>query len=570
MTARILGPRKSSRRRWVGAGTGLTLMGLMLAIFVASGSAITQASTCPTLNVLGDSKFEIDRIVPPAADAKKNTLPSKGANLKRDGAAGDCLDWAVIAESRQNDGLTGSGDNAFGQGTSENDAVPTVVNDSIPPNKSDLKSFDVFEEHAGTKTFVALDWSRVNSPQGTTTMDFELNQNSCDPSKTQDTTPPGNICSANNVTPARLSGDKLVIYNLSSGGTVVDILLRTWDGSAWANEVDLDGTGKALGSINYDLIPAGEADGLGVLDPLTFGEAIVDFGALLGSGQTCGTFGSVYLKSRSSDSFTSEIKDFVAPKSVTLSNCTSISTNATASANVGGTISDTATLVGANGPTGSVSFDLYKFTTATPATDVCDLAHKVTTLSTSTWTLTDAATGTYTATVTYPASPGTLGASDLGRYRWIATFAGDVGNSAAGPTECDDAAEISVVSKLPSTVGTAQRFFPNDTATITGTGSFNGTVKFELFHSADCGVVGSDAAVYTKSGVALSGTASGSTATTNNADGSSPTYAINASNNSGSYSWKVTYSGDTTHNDVTSCVETHSITMANGTTVTSP
>ena len=64
----------------------------------------------------------------------------------------------------------------------------------------------------------------------------------------------------------------------------------------------LNATGKAIGSINYDALPtAADNDGLDVLSSLTFGEVLVDFQALLGSSQSCGSFGSVYLKSRSSD-----------------------------------------------------------------------------------------------------------------------------------------------------------------------------------------------------------------------------------------------------------------------------
>src|SRR4029453_4881059 len=212
-----------------------------------------------TQDVLSGSDFEIDKIVEPPAGSKKNTLPTGGANLKLNGS-GSRVDWGSVSDTKQPDGTTGSNDNSFGQGTSENDAVPTVVSDSIPPNKSALLNFGVFEAHAATKTFAALYWARINSPSGTTNMDFELNQNSCDFSAAQDTTPPGNICSANNATrpgntgganhvpPTRLSGDKLVIFNLSSGGTSVDILLRTWNGSSWADETQLNTTGKAIGS----------------------------------------------------------------------------------------------------------------------------------------------------------------------------------------------------------------------------------------------------------------------------------------------------------------------------------
>jgi hypothetical protein len=565
MTERVLGPTGGRRRKRILLFGPLLTLALFVGVFVSASAVIAAVpANCTTLNTLDNSIFEIDAIVPPPADAKKNTLPTKGANLVLDDA--DCADWASVSEIRKADSPSGTGDESFGQGTAENDAVPTIVSGSIPPNKSDLKNFGVYKENGlANKTFVAVFWSRINSPSGTTNMDFEFNKNKC-AGTVANPTPNVGGCSSNGVTPSRSSGDKLLLYDLSSGGSNVDIHVRTWDGSSWSSEQTL-GSASALGSINYDAISSANSDGLGSLDPLTFGEAVIDFNVLLG-GATCGSFGSVYLKSRSSDSFTSEIKDFVPPQAVNLSNCTTISTSATASASIGGTISDTATLANASSPTGQVSFDLYKFAASSdPANDVCDAAHKVTTLTTSTWTATSTA-GSYTATVTYPTS-GTLGSGDLGRYRWIATFAGDGSNVAAGPTTCLDANEVSTVSKLPSTVGTAQRFYPNDTATITGTGTFDGTVTFRLFHSADCGVAGSDAAVYTKSGVALSGTASGSTAGTNNSASSTPTYAIDASNNSGSYSWKVTYSGDSAHNDVTSCVETSSVTITNGSTVTS-
>jgi hypothetical protein len=566
MTERVLGPTGGARRKRILLFGPLLTLALFVGVFISASSVIAAIpANCTTLDTLDNSIFEIDAIVPPPADAKKNALPTGGANLTRDDA--DCTDWIPVSEIRRADSPSGSGDESFGQGTAENDAVPTIVSGSIPPNKSDLKTFGVYKENGlANKTFVAVFWSRINSPQGTTNMDFEFNKKQCG-GTVANPTPNVGGCSSNGVTPARSLGDKLLLYDLSSGGTNVNIHVRTWDGSSWSSEQTLT-SASALGSINYDSISAANADGLGSLDPLTFGEAVIDFNVLLG-GATCGSFGSVYLKSRSSDSFTSEIKDFVPPQGVNLSNCTTITTSATASASVGGTISDTATLANASSPTGQVSFDLYKFAAGSdPANDVCDAAHKVNvTLSTSTWTA-GATTGTYTATVTYPTS-GTLGAADIGRYRWIATFAGDPNNVGAGPTACLDTAETSTVSKLPSTIGTAQRFYPNDTATITGTGTFNGTVTFALFHSADCGIAGSDTAVYTKSGVALSGTASGSTAGTDNSASSTPTYAINASNNSGSYSWKVTYSGDSTHNDVTSCVETSSVTITNGSTVTS-
>ena len=49
--------------------------------------------------------------------------------------------------------------------------------DSIPPNKSDLKTFGLYKEvTAGTKSYLNLFWTRVQDTSGTTNMDFEFNQ----------------------------------------------------------------------------------------------------------------------------------------------------------------------------------------------------------------------------------------------------------------------------------------------------------------------------------------------------------------------------------------------------------
>ena len=104
----------------------LALAGLLAlcALFVASGTAVIQS--CATSATLSGSDFEIDAIVPPAAGSRKNADPTGGANLKLNGS-GSCIDWASVADSKQPDGTTGSGDDAFGQGTAEDDANPTIV-----------------------------------------------------------------------------------------------------------------------------------------------------------------------------------------------------------------------------------------------------------------------------------------------------------------------------------------------------------------------------------------------------------------------------------------------------------
>jgi hypothetical protein len=529
-------------------GYAFALAGLLgMLAFVVSSGAITTAAACTAPSAgnpavpqhLTDSNFEIDAILPPSGN-KNNSPPTGGANLTPNSTG--CIDWtsASVGESRQTDGLTGSGDSAFGQGTSENDAVPTIVTDSIPPNKSDLKSFDVYEEHAGTKTYVAVDWSRINSPQGTTNMDFEFNKNAC-AGTVANPTPNVGGCSANGVTPARSSGDKLLIYNLSSGGTSVSILLRTWNGSTWANETALNSS-QALGSINYETIAAGNSDSLGALDPLTFGEAVVDFQALLGGTTTCGSFGSVYLKSRSSDSFSAEMKDFVPPKAITLTNCTAISTSATASVVVGNSISDTATLTNANSPTGFAVFKVYSDSGCTAL---------VTTINGSNWT---GSNGTYTSTATYQ-NPA------VGTYYWIASYAGDQNNSAATGA-CGDAGETSEVTKAsPSITTSANESVTvgtdiHDTATLSGAvqtnGSVGGTVQFKVYGP----FTGADPSQDACTSNTLASTIDGSALSGPDGSGNFTSTATYTPSAVGRYRWTASYSGDAKNNAVaeTACI----------------
>ncbi|MBY4678562.1 SpaA isopeptide-forming pilin-related protein [Marinobacterium arenosum] len=219
------------------------------------------------------------------------------------------LDWSTVNELRQPDTASGSGDDSFGKGAKEDDTDIAVVSGSIPPNKSDLKEFGIYQEGRTSDGFLHLFWTRVQDPSGTTNMDFEFNQST--------------EMSNNGITPLRTAGDLLITYDLSKGGTEPVLSLREWDGNQWGAAVDLSGTGAATGSINVSFIPASESDGLGSLDPRTFGEASLDLSVIFDSSQ-CESFGSAHLKSRSSDSFTSAMKDFIAPLAVDISNCGSI------------------------------------------------------------------------------------------------------------------------------------------------------------------------------------------------------------------------------------------------------
>jgi hypothetical protein len=242
------------------------------------------------------------------------------ANLTADNAG--WIDWASKPAGMivQLDKPTGQSDDSFGNGTKEDTIVPSIVSGSIPPNKSDLKEFGLYQERNADGNFLHLFWSRVQDPSGTTNMDFEFNQS--------------RDLSSNGVTPVRTVGDMLITYDLSRGGSVATISVRFWQGTVWGPSQTLNSTTAATGSINTSAIETTvtgvtATDGagnpvsnhtLGTYSARTFGEASIDLNEVFGAGE-CRSFGYAYLKSRASDSFTSALKDFVPPAAVSVSNC---------------------------------------------------------------------------------------------------------------------------------------------------------------------------------------------------------------------------------------------------------
>ena len=294
---RHLHSRTKSRRKAMALGG-------IAALFAAGLVAAGPVQASHGVATLSGSNFEIDN----------------DANLKVDHAA-PSVDWAsfpntgVPNEIRATDAVNGTGDNSYAGGVKEDTVCPGETTDSIPPNKSDLLSFHVYREPgSGTHPgFLNLAWSRVTEPSGTTLMDFEFNKSST-------------ACSGSpNV--VRTAGDLLIEYAIDQGGARADITVRTWTGTAWGPTTDLDvpsatcgGNPCAAGTINSSPIPAAESDGLGAKSARTFGEAQIDL-RLLFQPNKCASFGSAMLKSRSSDSFTSQLKDFVAPVPINLANC---------------------------------------------------------------------------------------------------------------------------------------------------------------------------------------------------------------------------------------------------------
>ena len=254
------------------------------------------------------------------------------------GADGDLLgtggtDWQSAPNLAIGyDKPTGQGDDSFGQGTKEDTEVPSVVSGQIPNNKSDLTRLYVSSETISSQSFLYLAWERVQEPNGTTNMDFEFNQS--------------RTLSSNGITPVRTAGDLLVKYDLSQGGTSPSLGIHRWVTTAsaladpnvpdtaagaceaansfpcWGKVKPLDGT-TAEGTVNTGT--TSDPVGTGAprdLTPRTFGEGAINLttaGVL--DPDHCTSFGSAYLKSRSSDTFSSAVKDFLAPIPVDINNC---------------------------------------------------------------------------------------------------------------------------------------------------------------------------------------------------------------------------------------------------------
>ncbi len=182
-------------------------------------------------------------------------------------------------------------------------------------------------------------------------MDFEFNQLFCDPHAT-----PTN-CEANGVNPSRMAGDMLFDFDFGGSGQPALTLhkwidtgsaslceanntLPCWD-KASAHTADLNNNYQASvngGPVNDYNAPvpsagfnilAGETKTTGnganqkTTISSTFGEAGVNLtDSEVFPEDECVHFGSASLKSRSSgESFTSELKDFIAPIPVNISNC---------------------------------------------------------------------------------------------------------------------------------------------------------------------------------------------------------------------------------------------------------
>jgi hypothetical protein len=492
--------RRSTRRRWVFIGTGTTLVAALLLIVAAA-----------TANLAG-STFEGN---------DGNLVVNTTGNT----------DWANVAGRNTGiDKASGSSDNAFGQGTKEDNANATVVTGSIPPNKNDLTRFyEASEQGANGHIYLYLGWERLVNI-GNANLDFEINQNATT-GFTPNTTGP--------VTINRTAGDLLVTYDFGGSGTPT-LGLNTWLTAGagntasqclsanalpcWGNHVTLAGT-VSEGAVNTGTIAEPIAGGN--LGAGLFGEAAIDLTAAgVFPPGVCEAFGSAFVKSRSSSSFTAELKDFIAPIAVNISNCGSITIHKVTEngdssfgyTTTGGLSPSTFSL--SNG--GSRTFDALGSGSYSVTENLTGAQ------TTAGWTFkslvcTSAGSGTSTS------ASGTTASITLGNGGTVdCTYTNHINKS---PT----------ISTLLSATSVAVGSTVHDSATLSGaTSNAGGTVTYT---------------VYTDSACTLGAQSAGTKTVTNGVvpDSNGITF-----NSAGDFYWQAVYSGDGNNNSATSvCTDEH-------------
>jgi Prealbumin-like fold domain len=315
--------RQRRVRRWWITGITVTICAFAAVVFVAASGA----------DLPGGCDFSPANNGTPGClgPLTGSTFAGGDGNMLASPTTFGSTDWENVTGLNTGfDLASGKPDNSFGQGTKEDDPNVTVVTGSIPPNKSDLTRFYEASEFANNSNFLYLAWERTNN-LGTANFDFEINQ------KTQP-----DLTVAGPAVLNRTAGDLLVTFDFDNGGGRPSVAILRWVTSGatsqcfsanslpcWGNRLTLDGTDSIAAVNNLDAVtdplsPTG-ANYINPVPALQFGETAIDLtkAGVFPAG-TCTAFGSAFVRSRSSSAFTAEIKDFIAPIPINVSNCGSV------------------------------------------------------------------------------------------------------------------------------------------------------------------------------------------------------------------------------------------------------
>ena len=205
-------------------------------------------------------------------------------------------------------------------------ALTTEAGGATPGKANILDAWSAVDQPSA-KTFLYLGFTR-EAANGTTYVAFELNQDTrlWDNGRAR--------------IPCRRTGD--VLASVAAHGNAVDLVLERWTTTATdaasgcatrgrLTQVAAIADGDAQGAVNAGTIisrlPGADAPGTPIADG-RFGETALDLGALLDAafGDSCLALGSVWMHSRSSDSESSSMQDYVAPYALTVRTCAAAGT----------------------------------------------------------------------------------------------------------------------------------------------------------------------------------------------------------------------------------------------------
>ena len=239
---------------------------------------------------------------------------------------GGLVDWDALQDAgrvRHNPDANAE-DTSFAGGTKEGDPAHWVIGTTaggVTPGKANIfDAWSAVDQPAG-RTFQYLAFTR-DASTGDTFLTFELNQSG----RTW-------VNDEKETIPCRRNGDVLMSYEIS--GNATNVVLQRWRTGVTDPEAGCDRTGTIV-----PLTTVGAATAQGALNAATianhlpghydatipevrFGEAALDLEALLGPAFSdgCFSFNSIWMHSRSSQSYTSQMQDYVAPKPISVRTC---------------------------------------------------------------------------------------------------------------------------------------------------------------------------------------------------------------------------------------------------------
>jgi len=276
-------------------------------------------------------------LAPAAARAQ---LPPTGAPLPGStfqGADGDqddtaaLIDWQALeaADRVRHSPDPNADDSAFAGGSKETQPGGwdlDTEDGGVTPAKSNILDAWSAVDQPGADTFLYLAFTR-EAASGTTFLTFELNHDD------------RLWHNGRARIPCRRTGDLQISYE--PHGNTVQVLIRRWTTTATDPDTGCATTGRldtsgeveanvdAQGALNAAAIASRLPGTIGGTVPAgRFGEAALNLARLLEDafGDGCMAFSSIWMHSRSSNSISSNMQDYVAPRSLAVRSCTASGT----------------------------------------------------------------------------------------------------------------------------------------------------------------------------------------------------------------------------------------------------